>query len=137
MDTLIDQAHRLGQLLDDRLMKASDALTPRQLLVLRALCRHDGMSQTAIVSATGIDRSTLSDIVRRLTKRGCVTRRRSREDARAYVVRCTDEGKSLVARYEPVLKSLEGSALAVLSAAQRQEFSKLLGLVIASLAKPQ
>ncbi|MFZ1102753.1 MAG: helix-turn-helix domain-containing protein, partial [Hyphomicrobiaceae bacterium] len=42
------------------------------------------------MNRTGIDRSTLADIVRRLTRKGLLQRCRTNEDARAYAVRLTD-----------------------------------------------
>lgn len=41
-------------------------LTPRQLTVLIAVEADDGATQTALVAATGIDRSTLADMVARM-----------------------------------------------------------------------
>ena len=59
-------------------------LTPRQLAVIITVAQNEGLSQTGILDATGIDRSTLADVVRRLTKKRLLQRRRTREDARAY-----------------------------------------------------
>ena len=47
-----------------------DRLTPRQLAVLMTVAQNEGLSQTGIVDRTGIDRSTLADIVRRLQGEG-------------------------------------------------------------------
>jgi DNA-binding MarR family transcriptional regulator len=51
-------------------MKDGD-LTPRQLAVLVTVANNEGLSQTGLVDRTGIDRSTLADIVRRLQPRAC------------------------------------------------------------------
>ena len=78
--------HRAGQAADEifaKEMGRSD-LTPRQYAVLVVLAAHENSSQTDIVNATGIDRSTLADIVKRLVDRGLLARRRSKLDARAY-----------------------------------------------------
>ena len=45
-------------------------LTRQQYLVLTALELHDDASQTMLVDATGIDRSTLAEMVRRMLDRG-------------------------------------------------------------------
>lgn len=62
------------------------------------------MSQIEITQSTGIDRSTLSELIRRLVGRGLVTRERSQSDARAYDVKLTTLGieriESLVAQGE-------------------------------------
>lgn len=79
-------------------MEEKTAITGSQALVLCALNKKSGVSQTALVEATSIDRSTLADIVRRLMKKGLVARRRTKQDARAYAVVLTQEGKAVAER---------------------------------------
>jgi hypothetical protein len=62
-------------------MRTND-LTPRQLAVLVAVAENEGLSQADLVERTGVDRSTLADIVKRLKGKGLLQRRRTREDAR-------------------------------------------------------
>ena len=45
-------------------------LTMRQLAVLTALAERDGVNQMTITQRTGIDRSTMTEIVGRLARRG-------------------------------------------------------------------
>jgi MarR family transcriptional regulator, temperature-dependent positive regulator of motility len=90
--------------------KLSDAeidLTSRQFLVMKACASADSPSQTDLVNQTGIDRSTLADIVRRLVKRGLLQRRRTKEDARTYAVNLTDAGRSLLARCAKFLDAVD------------------------------
>src|SRR5262245_53559828 len=68
----------------------SDDLTPRQFVVLLTVARKGGVSQTHLVEQTGIDRSTLADVVRRLVIKGFLKRRRTRADARQYAVTLTE-----------------------------------------------
>ena len=49
-------------------------ITSRQFVVLQAIAAGDGVSQTDIVDRTGIDRSTIADVVMRLQKKGHVVR---------------------------------------------------------------
>ena len=57
----------------------------RERLYYRAAEQLDDLSQTDIVRITGIDRSTLADIVRRLVQRGYLQRKRTRTDAPSTV----------------------------------------------------
>jgi len=57
-------------------------LTPRQFAILQAVADKSGLSQTDIMAATGIDRSSTAELVRRLVTNGCLQRRRTRRDAR-------------------------------------------------------
>ena len=96
--------HRAGQCAADIFqaeMETGD-LTPRQLAVLVTVAQHEGLSQTQLVERTGIDRSTLADIVRRMLKKGLLQRRRTKEDARAYAVKLTEEGWRVLRRTEPM-----------------------------------
>ena len=105
-------------------------LTPRQLAVLITVAQNEGLSQTAIVDATGIDRSTLADVVRRLTKKRLLQRRRTREDARAYAVKLTDEGRRVLRGAEPLAKQVDDRVLDALPTRHREQFiSSLLAIV--------
>lgn len=76
-------------------------LTTRQYAVLIAIAQNRDISQTGLVQVTGIDRSTVAEIIKRLLRRGLIKRRRTRLDARAYAVRLTDEGEVLMREAEP------------------------------------
>ena len=64
--------HRAGQRATDIFQaEARDSgLTPRQFAVLMTIAEEEGLTQTDLVDRTGIDRSTLADIVARLLARG-------------------------------------------------------------------
>jgi len=89
-------------------------LTPRQLAILIAVAEDEGTSQTGLTERTGIDRSTLADLVHRLQRKRLLQRRRTREDARAYAVKLTDEGRRVLRAVEPLSKRIEERVLAAL-----------------------
>jgi DNA-binding MarR family transcriptional regulator len=126
--SLIHALHRASQIAEQQFEQAlGDAdLTARQLHVLTAIQKHEDPSQTDIVESTGIDRSTMADLVRRLTDRGLIARKRSKEDARAYVVNLTAEGRRAVSKYAPVLARIEAELLEVLPANKRNTIIDLL-----------
>ena len=101
--------HRAGQCAEELFQaEIGDAdLTARQLAVLNTVAANEGLSQTGIVARTGIDRSTLADIVRRLSRKGLLQRRRTKEDARAYAVKLTEEGEKLLRRVGPLAKKVD------------------------------
>ncbi|HRQ59789.1 MAG TPA: helix-turn-helix domain-containing protein, partial [Azoarcus taiwanensis] len=53
-------------------------ITPQQATVLCAIAGMESPSQTDLVDATGVDRSTMADVVRRLSSKGLLTRKRTR-----------------------------------------------------------
>src|SRR5476649_2433272 len=71
-----------------------DAVTQRQYAVLAAVAAHEGLTQTDLVRSTGIDRSTLADLVARMIGKGLIGRERSAADARANTVRLTAAGRA-------------------------------------------
>lgn len=132
--SILHLLHRAGQVADERFAKAIDPidLTSRQLVVLGIVAANEGTSQTGIVEASGIDRSTLADIVRRLTTRGLLARRRSKLDTRAYNVSMTAEGRRVLALASPILARIEADLLAALSEKRRAELFAALGTLTAS-----
>jgi MarR family transcriptional regulator, temperature-dependent positive regulator of motility len=115
-------------------MKDGD-LTPRQLAVLLTVANNEGLSQTGLVDRTGIDRSTLADIVRRMQKKGLLQRRRTKEDARAYAVRLTDEGRRVLRTAEPLAKRVDERILEAIPAKQRDQFIEDLLAIADALQK--
>jgi len=112
-------------------------LTPRQYAVLVAVSQNEGVSQTRLVDKTGVDRSTLADIVRRMLKKGLLQRRRTKEDARAYSVKLTEEGWKVLKAADPLAKKVDDKILSVLPGQQRERFLQDLNLIVKALGKLQ
>jgi MarR family transcriptional regulator, temperature-dependent positive regulator of motility len=112
-----------------------DDLTPRQYAVLLTVSQNEGISQTGLVERTGVDRSTLADIVRRMLKKGLLQRRRTKEDARAYAVKLTEEGRRHLKLADPVARRVDDRILDALPTKQREQFLDDLAVIVAALAK--
>ncbi len=128
--------HRAGQCADElfAIQVGQSDLTPRQYVVLKAVAGSDEPSQTALVEKTGIDRSTLADIVRRLVSKGLLQRKRTRRDARMYAVRLTDKGTTALKAADPAARVTDERLLAALPAPQREVFLDALKRVIDQLS---
>jgi DNA-binding MarR family transcriptional regulator len=94
--SLLHLLHRASQAADDAFERSDPAVTARQFVVLQAVSQSQGCSQTELVAMTGVDRSTMADVMRRLQKRGFLRRRRRKDDERAYVINLTDRGADIV-----------------------------------------
>ena len=126
--------HRAGQCAEGMFgAEVPGDLTPRQLAVLMTVAQNEGVSQTGIVDATGIDRSTLADVVRRLAERGLLQRRRTREDARAYAVKLTNEGRRVLHSAGPLARRVDTRVLNTLSSGRREEFMASLITIVNAL----
>ena len=127
--------HRVAQCAGDIFqaqVKDGD-LTPRQVAVLTTVAHNEGLSQTGIVERTGIDRSTLAELVRRLEKKGLLERRRKKQDTRTYAVTLTDEGRRVLRTIEPLAKRVDEQILAALPPKGRHDFIATLQSIIATL----
>lgn len=71
-------------------------LTLRQAEILKAIKDGGTVIQSDIVQRTGIDRSTVTELMGRMDARGLITRSRNRRDARAYLVSITERGEELL-----------------------------------------
>ncbi|HML42736.1 MAG: MarR family transcriptional regulator [Hyphomicrobium zavarzinii] len=111
-------------------------LTARQYAVLFALAHSEGLSQSKLVDATGIDRSTMADIVRRMLKKGIIQRKRDKEDARAYEVKITEEGTRLFKAVTPIVHRIEERLLSSLKGGRVEEFLDDLGTIVGAVAPP-
>ncbi len=135
----LHQLHRAGQCAAEVFQAelGSGDLTPRQYAVLVTVSQNEGLSQTHLVERTGIDRSTLADIVRRMLKKGLLQRRRTREDARAYAVKLTDEGWRTLKSVDPLARKVDERILASLPATQRERFLQDLNTIVLGLGRMQ
>jgi DNA-binding MarR family transcriptional regulator len=86
------------------------------------VAENEGTSQTGLTERTGIDRSTLADLVRRLHGKRLLQRRRTKEDARTYAVKLTDEGRRVLRAGEPLAKRVDERVLNALPSKQRDQF---------------
>ena len=131
--------HRAGQCAAEVFQTelGSGDITPRQFAVLVTVSQNEGLSQTHLVDRTGIDRSTLADIVRRMLKKGLLQRRRTREDARAYAVKLTEEGWRVLKSVEPLSRRVDERILASLPAGQRDRLLSDLNAIVAALGRMQ
>lgn len=120
--------HRAHQLATDAAGATLEPLelTLRQYVVLAAVARAPGCSQTDLVAATGVDRSTLADIARRLEERGLVRRVRGGADRRERAVSVTQEGSELLTQAAPAVAAADRRLLAGLKRKRGLELTALL-----------
>ena len=132
---LIRLLHRAGQCGDDLFLKGiqTATLTPRQFTILKAAQNRHEASQALLVQDTGVDRSTLADIVSRLVAKGLLERSRTSQDARTYAIRVTENGARTISELTPRIAEIENTILAPLSASERSNFLTSLDLIVNNL----
>jgi DNA-binding MarR family transcriptional regulator len=113
-------------------------ITQRQFAVLAAADEREGATQADLVRITGIDRSTLADMARRMIGKGLLERERSNLDARANAVRLTEAGRAARAEARPKMSAADGRLLKLISGGgRRTAFVSLLRDLAHAGDKPQ
>lgn len=108
-------------------------LTQRQYTVLLAIDQNEGASQTQLVKLTGIDRSTLADLVARLLAQGYLQRRRHKDDGRTNTVRITAAGRKALKNAVPRADEVDKVLLSEVPSAHRRSFFEGLAVLAAAL----
>jgi DNA-binding MarR family transcriptional regulator len=103
-----------------------EAMTQRQYAVLSAVAAHEGLTQTDLVRSTGIDRSTLADLVARMIGKGLLGRQRSLADARANTVSLTDAGREALDSVKPKVAAADARIMKLLPTRKRDAFLGVL-----------
>ena len=98
------------------------AVTQRQYAVLSAVAAREGLTQADLVRSTGIDRSTLAELVARMLGKGLIARERSNEDGRANTVSLTDKGKTALLEAEPRSFAADEAILKLIPSGKRGGF---------------
>jgi len=97
--------------------------------------QNPDVSQTGLVEQTGVDRSTLADVVRRLVKKGLLQRKRTKRDARMYAVRLTAKGQNILNGVKPQATKVDQRILSVLRSDQRGTFIDALGDIVRAMTR--
>jgi DNA-binding MarR family transcriptional regulator len=107
-------------------------LTKPQFTLLCALEQNDGATQTTLVEITGIDRSTLAEMVRRMLEKGLLSRERTEEDQRANAVAISPMGRKALRAARNAAERAERALLEALPMPDRQKFVKALTQIAAA-----
>jgi len=100
--------------------------------VLAAVEQNEGVSQTALVEITGIDRSTLAEMIRRMIEKGLLMRERTEADQRANAVRVAPSGRKALRSARSAGDKVEKMLLSSLPAGDRAKFAKMLSTIVSA-----
>ena len=110
---------RLEDLLCFAVYSASNAITRRytpllapldltypQMLVLKSLWQADAVSMSRISSLTLLDAGMLTEVVKKLERKGLITKASSKSDGRSKIISLTRKGRALEADVANVLDKI-------------------------------
>jgi len=109
-------------------------IVPAHGRVLIALYRQSGpLTMTELVEASGRVKSTISSLVKSLSKNGYVERFVSEEDRRVNFVRLTEKGERFQKTFKDITESVMTTVYSDMPADQRIELVRLLRFVECNL----
>ena len=127
---LLHRVHQRATELFQEKMAGID-ITARQYVVLVTVAQDDGASQQDIIDNTGIDRSTVSQIMQTMIRKGLLKRKRTKEDARAYAITVTEQGRDILKSSEAIVEGVNEALVAALPATRAKTFIDNLRSIIA------
>jgi DNA-binding MarR family transcriptional regulator len=122
--------HRAEQMAAERFTQlVGDTVTLRQFAVLTAIADIKGGNLTELARITGIDRSTLAEMLKRMQERGWITRATSKEDGRVQSIHLAGTGSMILAASTQHARAADAAVLDALGKAKGRSFLTLLALL--------
>jgi len=107
-------AHRLQKSADRATMAAAD-ITTAQAAVLLLIATDKAVTQRDVARQLGLNESAMTAMVRRLIDMGLLERMRDEDDARAWRLRPSDDGRAALKRIQPPFERINRTIESVLS----------------------
>ncbi|MTD53122.1 MarR family winged helix-turn-helix transcriptional regulator [Amycolatopsis pithecellobii] len=111
-------------------------LSLREYIVLSALDKSPGLTQSDLGKALGLDKTTLMSQLDRLERRGLVVRHNAPGDRRLRIPVITDAGDAVRATVAEACAAVEAAALDMFSQDQVQTLRRTLVAIIGDSADP-
>jgi DNA-binding MarR family transcriptional regulator len=105
-------------------------LAPRQFGALSLLADEGPLSQQRLGELMGVDRTTMVALVDGLERGGLVERERNPDDRRAYALRATARGRSVLGRAAAAVERAEEEFLATIPAREARQLKQILRKLI-------
>lgn len=106
-----------------------------EYVVLYSLHLRDGSSAQEVCESGGFPKNTLSRAIQKLLARRIVSRSRSADDRRRYVLRLTARGREILEQTVPLMVQREQTMLAGLNAAEQRQLSQLLARLVSDFPR--
>ncbi|MES9616844.1 MarR family winged helix-turn-helix transcriptional regulator [Streptomyces tuirus] len=104
----------------------SEEITSPQFAVLNTLVAEPGLDQRTVGERVGLDRSTIAEVISRLSRRGLLDKVRDPHDGRRSLLHLTDEGARTHRKLTVRTARMNQVFLAPLTADERTVFFDLI-----------
>lgn len=112
--------------------EVSSTITSPQFAALNALLREPRIDQRTLGRRISLDRSTMAEVVARLTTRGFIRSERHAQDGRRKTIALTPRGERALQQLIPRTHRMTERLVSALDPRERKELLRLLGLVVRS-----
>jgi DNA-binding MarR family transcriptional regulator len=112
--------------------EVSHTITSPQFAALNALHREPNIDQRTLGERISLDRSTMAEVVARLTARGLIRGERHSSDGRRKTIRLTPKGYMALQQLIPATHTMTRRLVRALDAKEQAELLRLLGVVVGS-----
>jgi MarR family transcriptional regulator, temperature-dependent positive regulator of motility len=112
--------------------EVSHTITSPQFAALNALHREPNIDQRTLGERISLDRSTMAEVVARLTARGLIRSERHSSDGRRKTINLTPKGLKALQQLIPGTHAMTGRLVKALDSEEQAELLRLLGAVVGS-----
>jgi MarR family transcriptional regulator, temperature-dependent positive regulator of motility len=117
--------------------EVSHTITSPQFAALNALYGEPAIDQRTLGERISLDRSTMAEVVARLSGRGLITTARDSQDGRRKTIRLTPKGVATLQHLIPRTHEMTRRLVGALDAQERDEMLRLLTTVVRSNERRQ
>ena len=117
--------------------EVSHTITSPQFAALNALYGEPAIDQRTLGERISLDRSTMAEVVARLSARGLITTARDSQDGRRKTIRLTPKGVATLQHLIPRTHEMTRMLVGALDAKEREEMLRLLTAVVRSNERRQ
>ena len=125
---LLRRAVQVMNLLWD--VEVSHTITSPQFAALNALYAEPNLDQRSLGQRVSLDRSTMAEVVSRLSTRGLIRTERDSKDGRRKTISLTTRGLHTVQQLIPRTHTMTDRLVGPLDAGQRDDLLRLLTAVV-------
>ena len=110
--------------------EVSRVITSPQFAALNALYREPAIDQRTLGERISLDRSTMAEVVARLSSRGLIKTARDAQDGRRKTIRLTPKGVTTLQQLIPRTHVMSRKLVGALDAKQQEELLRMLTAVV-------
>ena len=115
--------------------EVSHVITSPQFAALNALYREPAIDQRTLGERISLDRSTMAEVVARLSARGLIKTARDAQDGRRKTIRLTPKGVTTLQQLIPRTHVMSRKLVGALDAKQQEELLRMLTAVVSPNAR--